>query len=199
MAKALCDLQFKLSTPKRKRGCRNNTQLIPSGNFPTPRELVSLNDKTLNQRCNLGYRASNILRLAQQIQNGTLKLSAFEENYDLQSTEELYRKLLSIKGFGPFACANVMMCIGFYQKIPVDTETIKHLKEVHGMKFPTKRATTVQIYDKYEPFQCLAYWMERVDYYEKRFGKLSELPPSNYGNVTGSYIGPRDSEGKVEE
>ncbi|CAI9783605.1 unnamed protein product [Fraxinus pennsylvanica] len=208
MAQALCDLQLKLSSKgsvrkesKRKRAsfddkkhCPNsiafdrNTQ-IPSGNFPSPKELSSVNEKTLNQHCNLGYRASHILRLAQKIENGTIKLRAFEEGYDLLSTDKLYYKLLKIKGFGPFACANIMMCIGFYQKIPVDTETIKHLKEVHGMKLLTKRETNVQIYDK----------MERVDYYEKRFGKLSELPPSNYGNVTGSYIETHDSERRIKE
>lgn len=149
MAQALCDLQLKMSTKgsvrkelKRKRAsfddkkhCSNspvfdrNTQ-IPSGNFPSPKELASMNEKTLNQHCNLGYRASHILRLAQKIESGQIKLRAFEEGYDLLSTDKLYRKLLKIKGFGPFACANIMMCIGFYQKIPVDTETIKHLKEV---------------------------------------------------------------------
>jgi hypothetical protein len=38
--------------------------------------------------------------------------------------------LKGIDGFGPFTCANVLMCMGFYHVIPTDSETIRHLRQV---------------------------------------------------------------------
>ncbi|KAL8475244.1 hypothetical protein ACS0TY_030850 [Phlomoides rotata] len=202
MAEALCNLECKLYGKKnnKKRG-RNDEYCL--GNFPSPKEIVAcLNAKTLNNYCNLGFRASPILELSRNIENGDLNLDDFETSriptaptYDLATSHHklLWNRLLGIKGFGAFTVANVMMCIGFYQYIPIDTETIQHLEQVHGKTLlgRTKREREVesesiisQIYDKYAPFQCLAYWMERVEYYEKNLGRLSDLPHSRYCNVT---------------
>ncbi|KAI3467963.1 hypothetical protein Pfo_024626 [Paulownia fortunei] len=204
MAQALCDLQHKFSYgngtlhcsekkgSKRKR-CGGGKDccwaaLFKSqcmGNFPSPKEIACLDVDTLNKNCNLGYRASIILQVARNIENRSLNLGDFERpGYDY---ELLRQCLIKIKGFGPFTVANIMMCIGVYEEIPVDTETIKHLEEVHGktkLNRKTQKEVIAQIYGKYAPFQCLAYWMEHVEYYEKRLGKLSELPHSKYCNVT---------------
>ncbi|KAG8365722.1 hypothetical protein BUALT_Bualt17G0001500 [Buddleja alternifolia] len=193
MAEALCDLQFK---NKRRRYSSNNYcckecdewGIISYGNyFPSPKEIANfVDEETLNKKCNLGYRASIILHLARSIENGTIKIAEFEE----EEEEKLFLKLNKIKGFGPFTVANIMMCIGFYRHIPVDTETIKHLHKVHGVessKMRKKRQreeVIADIYGKYGPFKCLAYWMEHVEYYENIVGKLSELPHSQYSNVT---------------
>ncbi|CAN6200095.1 unnamed protein product [Urochloa humidicola] len=82
------------------------------------------------------------------------------------------------------------MCMGFNHMIPADTETIRHLKQVH------KRASTIssvhqeldKIYDKYAPFQFLAYWFELWGFYDKQFGKISDMEPSNYRLFTASHL-----------
>lgn len=157
MAQALCNLQHKLLTrcgkkgSKRKRchhhGDQSNINIDEKdcwyiaaqcmGHFPSPKEIACLDEETLNRHCNLGYRASIILEFARNIENGSLNLQDFERPpaaaYDsaAASTHKLFRdRLMKIKGFGPFTVANIMMCIGFYQEIPVDTETIKHLEQV---------------------------------------------------------------------
>ncbi|KAK4383714.1 hypothetical protein Sango_2749700 [Sesamum angolense] len=191
MAEALCDLQQHCGKKgsKRKRRSGDGWKAVEddgrriSRNFPSPKEIACLDEETLNGHCNLGYRASIILDVARNIENGSLNLGDLSDG----DASWVRQRLLKIKGFGPFTVANIMMCLGFYQNIPVDTETIKHLEEVHGKTgLSTKTQTQViaEIYDKYDPFQCLAYWMEHVEYYEKRVGKLSELPHSQYRNVT---------------
>ncbi|KAI4304995.1 hypothetical protein L6164_028387 [Bauhinia variegata] len=217
MAKSLCSLQFQLSngsslskpnaedqvsqspTSKRKRkqkgpvnknieeGRNCNDKLI--GNFPSSKELASLDEYNLNQHCGLGYRASYIISLAKRIEKGTLNLKKLEEECDFGSYEEVYRKLNNLEGVGPFTSSNILMCLGCYQKIPADTETRRHLQEVHGMS-DCKKGTIIkiseEIYKKYAPFQCLAYWFELLNSYEKRFGKLCELNESDYYKITGS-------------
>ncbi|KAL0295764.1 UNVERIFIED_CONTAM: hypothetical protein Sangu_2506600 [Sesamum angustifolium] len=165
MAEALCDLQQHCGKKgsKRKRRSGDGWKAVEddsrriSRNFPSPNEIACLDEETLNGHCNLGYRASIILDVARNIENGSLNLGDLSDG----DASWVRQRLLKIKGFGPFTAANIMMCLGFYQNIPVDTETIKHLEEVHGKTgLSTKTQTQViaEIYDKYDPFQCLAYW-----------------------------------------
>lgn len=103
------------------------------GNFPTPTELADLDESFLRKRCNLGYRASRILKLAKGIVKGRIQLTQIEEIYEgasFSSYNELADQLRQIDGFGPFTCANVLMCMGFYHVIPTDSETMRHLRQV---------------------------------------------------------------------
>lgn len=104
-----------------------------SGDFPIPEELANLDVKCLAERCSLGYRAQRIVSLAKSIMDGALRLKDLEQTCDghsLSSYEEMEKQLSSIDGFGPFTRANVLMCMGFYNRIPADTETVRHLKMV---------------------------------------------------------------------
>uniref|UniRef100_A0A6N2MDM4 HhH-GPD domain-containing protein n=1 Tax=Salix viminalis TaxID=40686 RepID=A0A6N2MDM4_SALVM len=164
------------------------------GNFPSPRELANLDESFLAKRCNLGYRAIRIIKLAQSIVEGRIPLREAEESCANGASSSLYNKLADqfrkIDGFGPFTCANVLMCMGFYHIIPTDSETVRHLKKVHAKKstIQTVHRDVEVIYGKYAPFQFLAYWAELWHFYEKRFGKLSEMPPSDYKLITASNM-----------
>lgn len=172
------------------------------GDFPTPEELANLDEDFLAKRCSLGYRAERIVLLARSIVEGKvcpqnleemhkMSLPATKELSTIPSTyERLNNELSTITGFGPFTRANVLMCMGFFHMIPADTETIRHLKQCH------KRASTMKsvhteldkIYGKYAPFQFLAYWFELWGFYDKQFGKITEMDPSKYGLFTASNL-----------
>ncbi|OEL22599.1 hypothetical protein BAE44_0016382 [Dichanthelium oligosanthes] len=172
------------------------------GDFPTPEELANLDEDILAKRCNLGYRAKRIVMLARGIVEGNVCLQKLEEMCKISvpaaeevstiepTYERLNKELSAISGFGPFTRANVLMCMGFNHRIPADTETIRHLKQIH------KRASTIEsvhreldkIYGKYAPFQFLAYWFELWGFYDKQFGKISDMEPSNYRLFTASHL-----------
>lgn len=164
------------------------------GNFPSPEELATLDEKFLAQRCKLGYRAQRILSLAMDIVARKIDFEKLEENCNGPLSgdyDELDMQLSGIRGFGPFTRANVLMCMGFYHKIPTDTETIRHLKQFHGRNNCTSRSVqddVEKIYSAYAPYQFLAYWSELWDDYEKRFGKLSEMPHSDYQVITANNM-----------
>ncbi|KAJ4956250.1 hypothetical protein NE237_013033 [Protea cynaroides] len=207
-----CEWKVKASIPSSLKECNSSQLLIPEdevcpilgvnlaedlafdltykiGNFPSPREIAGLDEDFLAKRCNLGYRASRILKLAQSIVVGTVDLRELEEIYNGASPscyDKVAEKLNEIKGFGPFTSANVLMCMGFYEIIPTDTETIRHLKQVHATKSTSQtiRRDVEKIYGKYAPFQFLAYWSELWNFYEERFGKLSDMPSSDYRLIT---------------
>ncbi|XP_023882098.1 uncharacterized protein LOC111994442 isoform X4 [Quercus suber] len=166
-----------------------------------PTELANLDEGFLASRCNLGYRASRILKLARDIVEGRIQLTQLEEaskgasfakssNYD-----KLAKQLKEIDGFGNFTCANVLMCMGYYHVIPTDSETIRHLRKVHARNstVQTVQRDIERVYGKYAPFQFLAYWSELWHFYEKMFGKLSEMPCSDYKLITASNMGSTSS------
>lgn len=171
------------------------------GNFPSPRELASLDEGFLAKRCNLGYRAGRIVKLSQGIVEGRINLSQLEEICDTQclsSYADLTERLRQIDGFGPFTCANVLMCMGFYHAIPTDSETIRHLKQVHGKNstIQTAQSDVEDIYGQYAPLQFLAYWAELWNFYGERFGNLSAMPLSNYKLITATNMKEKGSRGK---
>ncbi|XP_047961663.1 uncharacterized protein LOC125206450 [Salvia hispanica] len=173
------------------------------GNFPSPRELSRLDENFLAKRCGLGYRAGRVIKLAQGVVEGRIQLRELEcegGTLSLSEYDKLAEKLREIDGFGPFTCANVLMCMGFYHVIPADSETMRHLKQVHAK---SSSAKTIQqdlenIYGKYAPFQFLAFWSEIWDFYEERFGKLSEMGHSSYKLITAANMIGKARKGKYQ-
>ncbi|KAK9213697.1 hypothetical protein WN944_005682 [Citrus x changshan-huyou] len=159
------------------------------GNFPSPRELANLDESFLANRCNLGYRAGCILKLAQGIVDGKIQLRELEDmcnEASLTTYDKLAEQLSQIYGFGRFTLNSVLVSIGFYHVIPTDSEPIRHLEQVHARNCTSKTVQMIaeSIYGKYAPFQFLACWSELWHFYEKRFAKLSEMPYSGYKLIT---------------
>ncbi|KAF6171620.1 hypothetical protein GIB67_030386 [Kingdonia uniflora] len=132
MANSLCELQMEISKKvdkkrKRTRSSKEEETYKGDGNFPSSKELAYLDKKFLEKRCNLGYRATTILRLAKEIEKGRLNLESLEKDEDC---EQVLKQVMRVKGIGGFVGSYILTCIGFYHKIPADTETIRHLKEV---------------------------------------------------------------------
>ncbi|RWW14333.1 hypothetical protein BHE74_00027449 [Ensete ventricosum] len=163
-------------------------------NFPSPEELANVDVNYLASCCKLGYRSQWIVSLAQDIVEHKIQFSKLEEicnGSTLYSYDELDKELSGIHGFGPFTRAYILMCMGFYHKIPTDSETIRHLKQFHSIKnctVRTSRKNLEKIYGKYAPFQFLAYWFEMWTCYEEIFGKMTQMPPSNYQLITGTNM-----------
>ncbi|XP_076946109.1 uncharacterized protein LOC143617426 [Bidens hawaiensis] len=184
MAKKICNLN-----PKRKRGKRKKTEW----NFPTAQELSSFDRDKLKSI--LGYRGDGISVFATDVTSGKVDLDRLEHecSYSNSSSigDDLYKELKKVKGIGDFAACNILMCIGFYHRVPVDSETSRHIKQVHQRVNEDTNEMIKDIYDKYAPFQTLAYWFELLEFYESRVGKLYLLEKADYKNVTGSVINRR--------
>lgn len=164
-----------------------------TGNFPSPSELANLDESFLAKRCGLGYRAAYIIELARAIVEGKIQLEQLEklsEDASLSNYKQLDDQLKQIKGFGPFTRANVLMCLGYYHVIPTDSETLRHLKQVHSRNTTLKNIERdlEEIYGKYEPYQFLAFWSEIWDFYQTKFGKMNEMPSSDYKLITASNM-----------
>jgi 3-methyladenine DNA glycosylase/8-oxoguanine DNA glycosylase len=130
--------------------------------FPTPERLAELDEETLRGTARLGYRAPYILELARRTASGELNLETLK-NSDLP-TSEVRKYLMSIKGVGGYAAANLLMILGRYDYIPVDSWALKLVShEWHGGA-PIEPAEVEATFERWGPWKGLAFWFWDWEY-----------------------------------
>jgi 3-methyladenine DNA glycosylase/8-oxoguanine DNA glycosylase len=124
--------------------------------FPTPYQLAAADEETLRSEAKLGYRAPYALELARSVTSGDLDLESLK-TADLPTTQ-LGKQLLAIKGVGAYAMANLLMLLGRYDYIPMDSWAFKLVShEWHGGK-PVGRAEVEAAFEHWGDWKGLAYW-----------------------------------------
>ncbi|KAL8453202.1 hypothetical protein Emed_001072 [Eimeria media] len=89
---------------------------------------------------------------------------------------DVFKKVLSLYGFGRFAAENVMQLMGFFDVDVFDSETARFMREAYGVT--NKDVNRVweaarRHFEQYRPFQFLAYWFELWKLYESSVGTPS--------------------------
>lgn len=125
--------------------------------FPTPRSIARSDEQTLRAQTRLGYRAPYILELARRIDSGTLNLEELKNN-ELPS-KELFDKLVSVKGIGNYAAANLLMLLGHYDHIPIDTWALKMVSNEFFAGKPIEADQVFEIFKPWGEWKGLAYWL----------------------------------------
>src|SRR5690606_4879473 len=108
--------------------------------------------------------------LARLFASGTLDPDWFENPATPDQT--LFARLLELPGIGPYAAANIMQLLGRYHRLPLDTESLRHGRNIlnytgsdpHVMK---------SLHNHSAPFGRHAfrsYWFELWNFYESRRG-----------------------------
>jgi len=176
--------------------------------FPTPQRLARVRPAALKRTARVGYRADFICRLVRDVVAGTLDLEAIERfsgakpravddapspalssrNPDggpcmqnpSQLSDRLYKMLRRIPGVGDYAAAHLCMLLGRYDRLAVDTEMVRFFKHRH----PRQRFTPASIracYDRWHPYQFLAYWFDLWGDYTDRHGEADQWRPADVG------------------
>jgi len=145
---------------------------IGQGAFPVPGKVAALCADELKATCKVGYRAQRIIDLAQGFVDGAID-PAWYESPD-REPQVVYKQLLSLNGFGPYAARNVMQLLGHYDELPIDTETYRHFCKTTSTPRPKDGKQLDPLieayYEPYRPYRFLVYWFELWRDYEKRYG-----------------------------
>jgi 3-methyladenine DNA glycosylase/8-oxoguanine DNA glycosylase len=124
--------------------------------FPTPQRLAQVDVPELRELCRMGYRDQYVHELSQRVGSGELDLETLKTSS--LSTPELRKELMTIKGVGGYAAANLLMLLGRYDYVPVDSWA---LKVVAGEFFGGEKVTPKQVLSTFEQWgkwQGLAFW-----------------------------------------
>ena len=151
--------------------------------FPTPRQMARQRPATLRARCSVGYRDGRMVELAKMASRGELDLDHLEDASI--SDDDIYTALLALPGIGPYGAANIMMLLGRYSRLAIDTETIRHGKSVLGYR-GTDLAIRKKLEKHYAPFgehRFRSYWFEVWSCYESRQGPAHTWAPRAVANA----------------
>lgn len=124
--------------------------------FPTPEQLAASDEETLRARVRSGYRSPYVLELARAVASGTLNLEALK-SADLPAAE-LRKRLLAIKGVGGYAAANLLMLLGRYDSIPIDSWALKMVSQEWHAGQPIGPAEVAAAFERWGEYKGLAYW-----------------------------------------
>ncbi len=124
--------------------------------FPTPDQLADTDEVTLRGEAGLGYRAPYVLQLARDVAAGSLDLESLKAA-DIP-TIEIRKQLLAIKGVGDYAAANLLMILGRYDFIPVDSWTFKMVSHEWYGGESVNRAQVEDAFERWGEWRGLAYW-----------------------------------------
>jgi 3-methyladenine DNA glycosylase/8-oxoguanine DNA glycosylase len=128
----------------------------PSRNaFPTPAQIAAADEEGLRQ-VGLGYRAPYILEFARATASGELDLEAFRDN--AVPTEQMRSQLLDLRGVGEYAAASLLMLLGRYDYLPVDSWARKLVSHEWYDGEPVSRKQVEAAFEQWGPWKGLAYW-----------------------------------------
>lgn len=150
--------------------------------FPSAERLAKARPSMLRAQCRVGYRDRRIVELARLVSSGEADPAWFED--PSRGDGEVFERLLSLPGLGPYSAGNVMQLLGRYSRLALDTESIRHGKEVLGIQ-GTDRLILKRLAGHYEPFgdhRFRSYWFEVWEWYEGRKGPAWTWHPDRVGS-----------------
>lgn len=124
--------------------------------FPTPEVLAGLDEVRIAEHVRLGYRTPYVLELARQVASGQRDLETLKHS-DLP-TAELRQELLNIKGVGAYAAANLLMLLGRYDAIPIDSYAHKMVSQEFFGGDPVTLAQINAAFEQWGDYRGLAFW-----------------------------------------
>ncbi len=127
--------------------------------FPTPQAVAAAPPDTLTETVRLGYRGPYVHTLARRVTSGTFDLEGLYDS-DLP-TPALRQELLSIKGVGAYAAATLLMLLGRYDDLAVDTAFRQFVQERYFDGRRPSDAEARAVYADWGQWKYLAYWFER--------------------------------------
>jgi 3-methyladenine DNA glycosylase/8-oxoguanine DNA glycosylase len=129
--------------------------------FPTPHAIATAPPGTLAGKVRLGYRGPYVQALARRVASGELDLEALQEPGI--PSHELRKRLLTIKGVGPYAASTVSMLLGHYDELAVDSEFRQFVSRKYFNGRPVPDAEATAVYDEWGRWKYLAYWFDLLD------------------------------------
>ena len=153
MTRKLVD-EFGTSTTSGK-----NTRSPLSANeksFPTPEAIAASNPSFIQEKIRVGYRAPAIHDLAVRVASGKYDLEALKASS--LPTLELRKELMTIKGVGPYAAANLLIILGRHDFIPIDSIALTVVSHEWYKGKPITAKEVEKRFEKWGEYKGLAFW-----------------------------------------
>jgi N-glycosylase/DNA lyase len=125
--------------------------------FPAPEAMAEAGDDFYKDVARAGYRGPYLRAIAAAVADGSLDLEALDGRSDLPD-DEVAERLLALPGVGPYAAAHIMMLLGRYGRLILDSWTRPKYSQLTTGRQISDR-TIERRFRRYRDFAGLAFWM----------------------------------------
>lgn len=139
---------------------RNLVGMTGGDGFPSPAGVADLGADRLSKEGRWGYRAAYLAGFAESVASGALDLERWESWPG--PTEELEAEVRKVPGLGPYASAQVLMLLGRFDRIGIDTAFRSFVRQKYfpRARKPVADRRMLAVYDGWGEWRALAYWSD---------------------------------------
>jgi len=127
--------------------------------FPGAEAMAEAGEDFYRDVARAGYRGAYLRSIAESVASGRLDLDVLDAGHPAElPDDEVEARLLALPGVGPYAAAHIMMMLGRYSRLILDSWTRPTYARVVGRKRVADR-TIVRRFKPYGPYAGLAFWL----------------------------------------
>lgn len=145
--------------------------------FPGPAALAAADESFYRAVARAGYRGAYLRTLAVDVAEGRLDVQAFDD--PALPDDEVAERLLGIAGVGPYAVAHMMLLLGRYRWLILDSWTRPKYRLLSGRPRVTDKGIE-RAFRRYGVFAGLAFWLTLTEDW------LPAAEPAPAGGTVGS-------------
>ena len=128
--------------------------------FPTPQAMAGAPPTFYKKVVGAGYRAAYLKTLATDVTKGRVDLERLGTvSRNELPDDDVARHLQALPGVGPYAAAHIMLMLGRYDRLILDSWTRPTYARLLGRKGPVSDRTIVRRFQRYGPYAGLAFWL----------------------------------------
>ena len=132
-------------------------------NFPLPEALAGVTEQFLRKTIRTGYRSPFLLEFAKKVASGKLDVECWRSSE--LTTEELFKKLRSIKGVGVYSAGNILKLLGRYEHLGLDSWSRSKYYEVYHKDRAVSDRTIERRYIPFGKWRGLFFWLEMTKHW----------------------------------
>jgi N-glycosylase/DNA lyase len=136
----------------------------PSGSygraFPTAEAMAAAPESFYKKVAGAGYRGPYLKTLAKNVAAGRTDLEALAAaSREQLPDDEVARQLQALPGVGPYAAAHIMLMLGRYDRLILDSWTRPKYAKLIGRKRPVSDRAIIRRFKGYGAYAGLAFWL----------------------------------------
>jgi N-glycosylase/DNA lyase len=124
--------------------------------FPDAATMAGASDDFYTSTAKTGYRGAYLRSIAADVAEGRLDLEAL--NDPSHADDEVAERLLALPGVGPYACAHMMMLLGRYGRLILDSWTRPTYRRIASRPRVTDKGIE-KAFRRYREYAGLAFWL----------------------------------------
>jgi 3-methyladenine DNA glycosylase/8-oxoguanine DNA glycosylase len=127
--------------------------------FPTAEAMARATPRFYRDVVRAGYRGPYLRLLARSVAAGKLDLEALAQASPQElDDDEMEARLLALPGVGPYTAAHIMLLLGRYSRLILDSWTRPTYAKLLGRTRPVSDGAILRRFRRYGQYAGLAFW-----------------------------------------